>query len=364
MAVASRSKLIVALLSIALLASIGLPASALATLAYDVDPTHPRIWVSPSDDPAAATEIGAGLVLAVSPNGQMVAFEGFGFRERPELDIYDVATGQIRTVLGRLRESSTFAWSPDSTEVAAAQGRESGPHTLYVVDADGGGKTRIATGHFSGVSFSPDGAEVVFGLAAHGNIPSFRIGPSDIVRAPVTGGPSTTLTHDHISSRPLWGPSGRIAFVKEEEPRRAGSGSVDELVTTDADGGRSRTLVRAKAGRYVNGPFPAVWSPSGDTLLANYAGAYRCNAVAIHMATGRRTTLGRPQGRRGFAAVALAADGRTALGYLGGIEYGVPYHTIASIPITGGKSTVLKRGAFLPSWGGPPAAATGPSRTS
>jgi WD40 repeat protein len=343
-----RVRLLGLVVAAALLAA---PAAAHATLAFDVDPTQPTIWVSPSGDPAEATEIGGGLVLEVSPNGQMVAFEGFGFRERPQLEVYDVATGETRTLLAGLRETDTFAWSPDSTELAAAKGRESERHTLYVIDADGGGKTPIATGRFSGVSFSPDGTELVFGLAEKGNVPNFRVGSSDIVRAPVTGGPTTALTEDHVSSYPLWGPRGRIAFVRENEPRRAGGGSIDELVTTNAHGGRSRTLVKAKSGRYVNGPFPVVWSPAGDTLIANYVG-YRDNAVAVDVATEGQTTLGRPQGSRAFAAVALTADGSTVLGYLGGVEYGVPYRTIASIPITGGESTVLKRGAFLPSWGG------------
>jgi len=63
-------------------------------------------------------------------------------------------------------ETTAFAWSPDSTIVAGLQNeRRSGKQALYVIHLRGGGERRIATGHFRGVSFSPDGKEVVFGLA-------------------------------------------------------------------------------------------------------------------------------------------------------------------------------------------------------
>jgi len=71
----SRSKLIVALLVLAFLASIGLPAGANATLAFNSNAFDPEVWISKNDDGTEATYVGRGLVAQVSPDGKLLAYE-------------------------------------------------------------------------------------------------------------------------------------------------------------------------------------------------------------------------------------------------------------------------------------------------
>jgi hypothetical protein len=367
MPILSKSKLIVALPFIALLASLGLPAAANATLAFNTDAFDPEVWVSGNDDGTEATYVGRGLVAQVSPDGELLAYEhGSAFIDGWGLMIYHVATGGRSVRLTRMHtvgenivgERTAFAWSPDSTMVAALQNeRRSGKQTLYVIDVRGGGKRRIATGHFRGVSFSPDSKEVVFGLAhSGGDLPKI-----DIARAPVTGGQITLLTHDHISGWPLWGPRGQIAFSKRSKSKRWRSGGearasgVFNLFVMKANGGRVKQLTRA--GAYEAGFFPAFWFPSGDQLVANFQSLDKNYAALVDPKRGTFRPLNPPisgaghgVGEAGFAAVSLTADEQTVLGCFGSVEFAVP--PPASVPVTGGEPTVLDEDAWSPSWSG------------
>jgi Tol biopolymer transport system component len=334
------------------------PAAAHATLAFDANIARPQVWVSPSDDPANAILVAAGLVLQVSPNGEFVAFQSQSSFGQTELIVYNVVTGGRRVLLTGLQGGeTTFAWSPDSTMIAAlGGGGEHGSNDLkkrilYVIGV-GGGKTRIATGYFRGVSFSPDSTELVFGRAVGQGTPTFQPEPAaDLVRARVGGGPTTTITRDHISSWPLWGPVGQIAFVKQMKASRGKFGTKNDLYVTDPDGHRARRLTDTKVeadGRI----FPAAWSPSGSLLLANVEGLETNYAAIVDPVNGGERRIS-PLGRKEpFAGVAFSADEQSVLGYLGGVYAASAYRTIASVPIGGGRTTALKHQAFSPSWGG------------
>src|SRR5882757_8664345 len=175
MPIPAKSKLIPALLVVAALLVV--PATADATLAYSTNVFHPHIWVAKNDNGKGAKAIGAGSNAKVAPNGELVVFEREA-KKGPEMKLYDVATGKTKTLFSPWRESYTFAWSPDSTMVAALRGGELGKRTLYVVSVETGKATRIATGYFNAVSFSPDSEEVVFGLASGERYPQ----KTDIVR--------------------------------------------------------------------------------------------------------------------------------------------------------------------------------------
>jgi Tol biopolymer transport system component len=360
----SRSKLIVALLVLALLASIGLPAGANATLAFNANAYDPRVWVSTNDDGMDATYVGRGLVAQVSPDGKLLAYEHGTASAGWELKIYDVATGNrwvrlthMHTIEKEIIGASAFAWSPDSTMVAVLQNeRRSGEQTLYVIRARGPrAKTRIATGHFRGVSFSPDGKEVVFGLAHTQDQPA----KTDIARARVTGGPITLLTHDQISGWPLWGPRRQIAFSKRSKSKRwrwrgeVRTSALFDLFAMNANGGRVKRLTRV--GAYEAGFFPAFWFPSGKRLVANFQSLDKSYAALVDPRSGAVTPLN-PPGEAGFAAASLTADEQTVLGCSGsGVSAGRP----ASVPVMGGEPTVLNKDAYLPSWSGLRAAGAG-----
>ncbi len=357
MPIASKSKLIVALLLIALLASIGLPAESNATLAFNLDLFHPEVWVSTKDDGTDATYVGRGLVAQVSPDGKLLAYEHGTPSAGWELKIYDVATGKrwvrlthMHTIEREIIGASAFAWSPDSTMVAVLQNeRRSREQTLYVIRARGPrAKTRIATGHFRGVSFSPDGKEVVFGLAHAQDQPA----KTDIARARVTGGTITLLTHDQISGWPLWGPRGQIAFSKRSKSKRwrwrgeVRTSALFDLFAMNANGGRVKRLTRV--GAYEAGFFPAFWFPFGKRFVANFQALNKNYAAVVDPRSGAVTPLN-PPGEPGFAAASLTADEQTVLGCFGSVVSAGPP---ASVPVTGGEPTVLNKDAYLPSWSG------------
>jgi Tol biopolymer transport system component len=337
-------KLTPVFLVVALLA---LPAAANATLAYSTNIFHPHITVA-QDNGKGGKRIGAGTDAKVAPNGELVAFEREPANGKgPEMKLYDVATGKTRTLFTPWRESYTFAWSPDSTKVAALRGGELGTRTLYVVDVETGRATRIATGYFNGVSFSPDSSEVVFGLT-NGDYP----GKTDIVRDPVAGGPTSHLTHDHISASPLWGPQGQIVFIKQLNAKQRQYGPKNDLFLMNANGKGVKRLTHTTVDALTAGLFPIAWSASGNQLLTQYGGQDTSYAVTVNPKTGKERNLSPRNSETGFTGVALSANGKTVYGYLGGFEGGNSQLKIASVPYVGGKPKVLVSGGFSPSWGG------------
>ncbi|HKZ14663.1 MAG TPA: hypothetical protein VJL81_12550 [Solirubrobacterales bacterium] len=340
-------KLIPALLLVAAL--LALPAAADATLAYNTNIYHPHIWVSKNDNGKGAKAIGAGSNAKVSPDGSLVVFEREPANGKdPEMKLYDVATGKTKTIFTPWRESYSFAWSPDSTKVAALRGGEIGTRTLYVVDVETGKATRIATGYFNGISFSPNSEEVVFGLSVGENYPP----KSDVIRAPVSGGPTSPLTHDKVSGWPLWGPNGQIVFVKLLGAKQRKYGPKNDLFLMNANGKGVKRLTHTKVDPLTQGLYPTAWSASGSQLLANFGGQDTQYAVAVNPKTGAEKSLSPGNSETGFVGVSLTPNGKTVLGYLGGYEGPGSQLKIASVPYKGGKAKILVRGGFSPSWGG------------
>jgi Tol biopolymer transport system component len=340
-------KLIPALLLVAAL--LVLPAAANATIAYSTNVFHPHVWVGKNDDGKGAKSIGAGSNAKVSPDGELVIFEREGAKGKgPEMKLYDLATGKTKTIFSPWRESYSFAWSPDSTMVAALRGGELGRRTLAVVDVETGKQKQIASGYFDGLSFSPDSKELAFGLAATGIYPP----KSDVYRYPLAGNAAHALTHDQVSGYPLWGPTGQIAFVKWLGAKQRKYGPKNDLFLMNADGKGVKRLTHTKVDPLTQGLYPTAWSASGNQLLAEYGGQDTSYAVAVNPRTGAEKNLSPSNTETGFVGVALTADGKTALGYLGGYEGPGSQLKIASVQYTGGKPKILVSGGFSPSWGG------------
>ena len=340
-----KLKLVPALLAV--VALLAVPAAAQATLAYTTHLFHPHVVVAQNNGKGAKA-IGAGTNPKVSPDGKLVAFEREPSNGKgPEMKLYDVATGKTKTIFSPWRESYTFAWSPDSTMVAALRGGELGTRTLFVVNVETGKATRIATGYFNAVSFSPDNKEVVFGLASE----EFG-GKIDIVRGPVAGGPTSPLTHDGISGWPLWGPQGQIVFVKQLNAKSRKYGPKNDLFLMNSNGKGVKRLTHTTVGDLVSGLFPTAWSASGNQLLTEFGGQDTSYAVTVNPKTGKENNLSPNNSETGFAGVALTPNGKTVLGYIGGYEGGSNSLKIASVPYKGGKPKVIVTGGFNPSWGG------------
>jgi Tol biopolymer transport system component len=342
-----KLKLLPALLAV--VALLALPAAAQATLAYTTNIFHPHVTVA-NDNGKGAKRIGAGWNPKVSPDGKLVVFEREGGKNKaPEMKLYDVATGKTKTIFSPWREAYSFAWSPDSTMVAALRGPEIGKRTLAVVDVETGKQTKIATGYFNGMSFSPDGTELVYGREAS----ELDYPPkTNLMLAPVIGGTSLALTHDGISGWPLWGPTGQIVFVKQLNAKQRQYGPKNDLFLMSESGKGVKRLTHTKVGPLTAGLFPVAWSRSGNQLLTNFGGQDTQYAVAVNPKTGKETNLSPGNSETGFVGVSLTADGKTALGYLGGYEGPGSQLKIASVPYKGGKPKIILTGGFSPSWGG------------
>jgi Tol biopolymer transport system component len=324
-------------------ALLAVPATAQATLAFVRSPVHPAVFVA-EDDGSKAHKLVPGTSPRVSPDGQTVVYMQEGRGHRPTMKATSPAGGAARTLMVGWRETSYLAFSPDSQKLAALRGPEIGKRKLVVIDLASGAQRVIASGYFSGFSFSPDGSELVYSRAGSERFPP----RTDVFRVAVAGGKPVSITGDHISMDPLWGPNDQIVFVKLIEAGKRKYGPKSELYLMNPQGKQVRRLTHTKVAPLLIGLFPTDWSADGGRLLAEFEGQDTSYAVAVNPKTGAQRPLHKT-GEDGFVATALSADGKTVLGFTGGFEP-EPNHDVATVPYSGGKLTVLARNAFLPDW--------------
>jgi Tol biopolymer transport system component len=331
---------------------VAIPAMAQATLVFSRNPFNPSVW-SAAGNGSGARRLATGSNPRVSPNGQIVAFlhQGKGRSSQPELMLVPAnGSAPVSRLVTGWRETSTFAWSPDSASIAAVLGPELGAKRLVLIDVVSGAQLTVARGFFSGVSFAPEGGQLVYGRAASEDFPP----RSDVYRFEIPIGqsvryvPPVQLSHDHRSLNPLWGPNGTIVFVKQLGAKQRRYGPKNELYLMNPAGKRVRRLTHTKVDPLLQGLYPTAWSDSGNQLLAEFNGQDTSYAVTVNPRTGaqRPVTKAREQG---FAGTALSADGRSILGMTGGFEPG-PGHKVLSIPYGGGRPKILAKNAFDPEW--------------
>jgi Tol biopolymer transport system component len=333
----------IAALALAAAALLAVPAAAQATLAYVKVPLHSVVYTS-ADNGSQKKRIGRGTAPRVTPDGKQIVYlhEGKGLVQ--ELKVAPATGGPGKTLMRNWRISFYLAFSPDSTKLAALRGPEVGTHRLVVVDLSTGAQRIVARGAFSGFSFSPDGGELVYARAPRDEYPL----RSDVYRVSASGGKATQLTKDHRSQDPLWGPDGKVVFVKQLGARQRRYGPKNELFTMSSNGTRVRRLTHTTVDPLLLGLFPTEWSADGSRLLAEFEGQDTSYAVAVNPRTGAQRPIDKPV-ERGFVGAALSDDGTTVLGSTGGFEPG-PGHNVATIPYAGGKVKILVRNAFEPDW--------------
>jgi Tol biopolymer transport system component len=326
------------------------PAAARATLVFLRQPLHPVVWLAENSG-ANRHKFAAGTNPRISPDGQTIAYSPVkGGSLGSELAVAPVdRSAPPRRVLGNWREPSTFAWSPDSSMIAALRGAELGSRQLVLIDVASGDQRTVASGYFSGVSFSPGGGQLVYGRAGSENYPP----RSDIYRFDIPIGvqvrylPPVRLTHDRRSIAPLWGPD-EIVFAKQLGVKQRRYGPKNELYLMNTAGKQVRRLTHTKVGPLLQGLYPTQWSGNGRRLLAQFNGQDTSYAVTVNPRTGAQRPLVEAT-EQGFIGAGLSADGKLVLGSTGGFEPG-PGHNVATIPYGGGKPRVLAKNAFEPSW--------------
>lgn len=346
----SLSKFTLLLFAMVFAVLLALPACAGATLAYVKNPFKATVYVA-NDDGSGARKVETGHNPRVSPDGLSVAYLHEGPKFAQELKIAPATGGPGRTLMKNVREASSVTWSPDSKTIAALRGPELGQRKLVLIDVATGLQSVVATGFFSGFSFSPEGKEVAFAVAKKEKFPP----RSDVFRfsVPVPGGisllmPPLQLTHDHNSSQPLWGPQ-KIVFVKALEAKKRQYGGKNELFLMNADGKGVKRLTHTRVDPLLQGLFPTEWSADGSRLLTEFQGQDVSYAVTVNPKTGaQRPVAG--TGETGFVGTDLSADGKLVLGFNGGFDPGLKNHEVQTVPYGGGKPKTLVKEAFEPSW--------------
>ncbi len=355
------------------------PVTARATLVFVRNPLKPTVWAA-ADDGAGKRRVARGTNPDVSPDGQWIAYMRLneGRVYRPRLMVVPAGGGAPPRLLAKgWWEPYVFAWSPDSSTIATVRGPELGRRRLVLIDVASGAQRTIATGYFSGVSFAPEGGQLVYSRAAKETFPprsdvyrldllpagaqSIALGAltsrltrehGSLSRAPTEFGLLAErphrLTRDYRSLSPLWGPNGKIVFVKLLGARRRRYAPKNELYLMDPSGGAVRRLTHTRVGPLLSGLTPTQWSADGDRLLAEFGGQDTSYAVTVSPRTGAQRTLTKAR-ERGFVGTSLSADGSRVLGMTGGYEPG-PGHDVLSIPYGGGRGKVLARNAFQPDW--------------
>jgi Tol biopolymer transport system component len=348
MSISAKPQLLLSALVLA--AALALPASASATLAYVKNPFQPTVFVA-ADDGSGARKVAAGHNPKVAPDGATVAYLHEGPSNAQELKLAPASGGPGRTLMTNFREASSLAWSPDSKTIAALRGPELGKRHLVVIDVASGLQNVVASGFFSGVSFSPDSTEIAYSRAGSERFPP----RSDVFRFPVPipgvvnvrAPEPVRLTSDHRSSDPLWGP-GKIVFVKTLDAKKRRYGPKNELFLMNPQGKAVKRLTNTKVPPLLQGLSPTDWSTDGTRLLAEFQGQDTSYAVVVNPKNGAQRAVAET-GEQGFVGADLSTDGQEVLGFTGGFDPSGK-HNVVTVPYANGRVKVLARNAFEPSW--------------
>jgi Tol biopolymer transport system component len=342
-----------AILPLAAVVVLAVPATSQATLVFTRNPFSPTVYVA-NDNGSAARKIGSGSNPRVSPDGKTIVFYRLGKGNQPaDLMVAPAAGGAPKKLLSGWQDPFVFAWSSDSSTIAVLRGPEIGKQRLVTVDLASGEQQTIDSGYFSGVSFAPGGSEqLVYAKSANESFPPrsdvYRIDILPPGAVGVAAEEPQQLTTDHRSSSPLWGPNERIVFVKHLGEKSRKYGPKNDLFLMNPNGKGVKRLTHTKVGPLLSGLSPTAWSASGKQLLTEFGGQDTSYAVTVNPKTGAERALTKER-EVGFVATALSSDGRLVLGSLGGFEPG-PGHEVVSIPYKGGKPKVLANNASEADW--------------
>jgi Tol biopolymer transport system component len=335
-----RTRAAVWIVGLVTAAALVAPLGAGAMLVFTRNPLHPAVFAA-SDSGKGAHRIGSGSSPRVSPDGKTIVFRRAA--KISEMAVVPAAGGKPRTLLEDWQEPFDFAFSPDSTMVAAERGHELGKRKLVVVDVATGRQQVLATGYFGGFSFSPDGSELVFAKSGK----SFSVS-ADLYRVSVSGGGKpVALTNDHRSTSPLWSPNNQIVFDRVSN-LKSELGPKAQLYLMNPHGGGAKQLTHTKVPPLIFGLSPVAFSSNGRRLLAEYGGEDTAYAVTVNPRTGAERKVIPGDQEIGFYGTALSADGKSVLG-TSSVEPGRGQH-IEAVPYAGGKRKVLVANGYEPDW--------------
>jgi len=254
---AGITKLVWTALALVLIVAAGFGAYKLATSRHEVSFNLQNMQITP------LTENGKASNLAISPDGRYVAWivrQG----EQESLWVRQVATGTDVQVL-----------PPESTAVGGVNFSADGNY-LYLVRSDkatynygylykmaslGGATTQLLRDVDTGVSFSPDGKQIVY-LRGQPDA-----GVWNVLIASADGNGERQLASlkgvigFNFIATPAWSPDGKSIAVSLWETIKGEHAAVKIISVAD---GSSRTLYTPEPGSFLG---PPVWLPDGKGLL-------------------------------------------------------------------------------------------------
>jgi dipeptidyl aminopeptidase/acylaminoacyl peptidase len=322
-----------------------LPAApARATLVYQKGLVKLSVWVA-ADDGSGARRLVTGTSPQISRDGQTVVYVSGGDGENPELRELPVAGGAPRVLLRPYR-FGVFAWSADGRYIAAQSGPLNGKQRIVLIDRTTGLHRTIATGYFSGASFSPASDQLVYSRFDSDRTIFPR---ANLEVAPVAGGAPHALTTDGRSLFPVWGPN-QIAYVRYAHPTGAHKrmdGPKYNLWLLNSDGSGRRRLTNDTVPFLLAGLVPTAWSADGTRLLAQFNGQDTTYPVTVNPVSGREHKIGSID--EGIVGTALSRDGSTILGWR--LRLDSPKNqAVVTVPYGGGAPHVLFAKASEPDW--------------
>lgn len=209
-----------------------------------------NLWyqgLSGSDAKQLTTGPGPDSTPSVARDGT-IAF--LNERTRTVLLLYELATGQSRTIL---RDTAIFwgpAFSPDGAEVAYARGEPDGSWHLWTVTVAGGDARQLTSGKVPEIyaRYAPDGREIFYS--------TWGPEPLSIGRVARKGGPARALEANATTSDSYAdiSPEGKwVVFARTEN-------KVSHVYVRLADGTGEARRVVASAGTVPR------WSPDGKWI--------------------------------------------------------------------------------------------------
>jgi hypothetical protein len=342
MSISSSFKAIGALVAATLVLALPV-AAASANIAFTRGTVRTFVYTA-NDGGKSVKKVGEGRNAFVSPDGASLVYYHEGPAHTGEMKLTTVGGGAGKTLMRSWQEPFALVWSPNSEFVLAERGGELGKRKLVLVTVATGAQRVLADGYIHGFSFDPEGKEVVFAKSNTEKYPP----KSDVFIVSAAGGKVTALTSDHRSEAPIWGPTGKIAFVKQLGANSRKYGPKTEIYLMNATGKGVKRLTHTKVDPLLIGLFPTAWSANGKRLLAQFGGQDTSYAVGVNALTGAQKPIVEAT-EEGFVGTALSSDGKTVFGYEGGFDPGNA-HRVVSVPWSGGKARILVNNASEPSF--------------
>ncbi len=290
----------------------------------------------PTTTAAAPSRSGRGRARGSRPTATSIAYQREGSGGKRELMLAAAAGGGSKTVLTNLQDSFYVTFSPDSKLVAAVRGAgdrqaQAGPDRRHQRHRAARGRQRLLQRR----QLLPGRHRTR--LLACPRAKTSRPRPTSS-RATVAAGKPVQITKDGNSLDPLWGPTGKIVFVKQLDAKSRKYGP-EERALPDEPVRRPGQAPHPHQGR------PAAAGPLPDRLVGQRQPAAGRVRGPGHQLRGHgqpedrapRSRSTRCDGEQGFVGTALSKDGTTVLGFTGGFEPG-PNHKVATVPYGGGKA--------------------------